>query len=313
MTGAGAAAAGVAATAGSGSNQPAAADAWSEAEIKQAKAYCETVLKGVDAVMTPEDPIKEGECGSPVVYRLSSVSKSPAVEISPPVVLTCDMVATLDRWIKREVQPQARALVGGPIVKIDTMSSYSCRNAYGRTKTRLSEHAKANAIDIGGFATGKDTVQILTAWGPTERELRAIAAKREAERAASAAAAAGGQSGAKAPLSNLPQPVPQAAQPSVGTLTGVPGAVIPGPDSQHSLGLAPTRLGGPAPKDGRQQPLPTLPSPPKVNDPKSQFLRNIHASACRYFGTVLGPEANNAHKNHFHLDMAQRNRGSFCE
>ncbi|MBV1695048.1 MAG: extensin family protein, partial [Hyphomicrobiales bacterium] len=43
------------------------------------------------------------------------------------------------------------------------------------------------------------------------------------------------------------------------------------------------------------------------------FLREAHRSACRIFGTVLGPEANNAHRNHFHVDMAQRRSASFCE
>lgn len=316
VVGAGAAAAAgtVAGSATGAQPAPARPDQWSEAEIKQARMHCDAILKGVDAVITPEDPIKEGECGSPVVYRLSSISKSPAVEISPPVVLTCDMVATLDKWVRREVQPSARALIGGPIVKIDTMSSYSCRNAYGRTKTRLSEHGKANAIDISSFATARDTVTVLAGWGPTERELKAIAAKKEAERAAAAAAA---QSGAKAPLTQLPQPAQPAPQPNPGMLTGVPGVVVPAPGTspgtQPSFGLAPTRLGGPNAKDQRQSAPPALPSAPASADPKSKFLKQIHAAACRHFGTVLGPEANNAHKNHFHLDMAQRNRGSFCE
>jgi len=44
------------------------------------------------------------------------------------------------------------------------------------------------------------------------------------------------------------------------------------------------------------------------------FLRAMHASACRRFGTVLGPEANEAHRNHFHFDLAERGgRGNFCE
>jgi hypothetical protein len=30
------------------------------------------------------------------------------------------------------------------------------------------------------------------------------------------------------------------------------------------------------------------------------------------FFTVLGPEANDAHKNHFHLDMKER-RSGFCQ
>lgn len=35
-----------------------------------------------------------------------------------------------------------------------------------------------------------------------------------------------------------------------------------------------------------------------------QFLRALHKSACRRFGTVLGPDYNAAHYNHFHFDMS---------
>ena len=34
------------------------------------------------------------------------------------------------------------------------------------------------------------------------------------------------------------------------------------------------------------------------------FLRTIHASACKRFGTVLGPEYNAAHRDHLHVDMS---------
>ncbi len=33
-----------------------------------------------------------------------------------------------------------------------------------------------------------------------------------------------------------------------------------------------------------------------------QFLRVVHQSACKRFGTVLGPEYNAAHQDHFHLE-----------
>lgn len=33
-----------------------------------------------------------------------------------------------------------------------------------------------------------------------------------------------------------------------------------------------------------------------------RFLRVVHASACKRFGTTLGPQYNAAHKNHFHLE-----------
>jgi len=35
-----------------------------------------------------------------------------------------------------------------------------------------------------------------------------------------------------------------------------------------------------------------------------EFLRALAASACRRFGTVLGPDYNAAHYNHFHFDMS---------
>jgi hypothetical protein len=43
------------------------------------------------------------------------------------------------------------------------------------------------------------------------------------------------------------------------------------------------------------------------------FLRAARDSACETFGTVLSPDYNAAHADHFHLDQAGRSRGwSFC-
>lgn len=46
------------------------------------------------------------------------------------------------------------------------------------------------------------------------------------------------------------------------------------------------------------------------------FLRDIHKAACRYFTTVLGPDANAFHRDHFHLDLARHGRrgdGRYCK
>ncbi len=51
---------------------------------------------------------------------------------------------------------------------------------------------------------------------------------------------------------------------------------------------------------------------PKVT-PEMVFLRRLHKGACGPFGTVLGPDANDAHRNHFHFDLAPRKRSAFCE
>lgn len=43
------------------------------------------------------------------------------------------------------------------------------------------------------------------------------------------------------------------------------------------------------------------------------LLRKLHAGACGIFGTILGPEANAAHRNHFHFDTASYRSGSYCQ
>ena len=51
----------------------------------------------------------------------------------------------------------------------------------------------------------------------------------------------------------------------------------------------------------------------RASTDKAKFLRAAHAAACRIFGTTLGPEANNAHRNHFHVDMAKRKYKKICD
>lgn len=43
------------------------------------------------------------------------------------------------------------------------------------------------------------------------------------------------------------------------------------------------------------------------------FLQAVHQGACRMFTTVLGPNADRFHHDHFHLDLAMRRSGSYCK
>ena len=49
------------------------------------------------------------------------------------------------------------------------------------------------------------------------------------------------------------------------------------------------------------------------DEPRAKFLKAVHEGACRMFGTVLGPDSNAAHRDHFHFDMAKRRRSSYCQ
>jgi hypothetical protein len=50
------------------------------------------------------------------------------------------------------------------------------------------------------------------------------------------------------------------------------------------------------------------------NADERAFLRRLHQSACKRFGTVLGPNYNALHANHFHFDMGKsmKDGSAFC-
>jgi hypothetical protein len=319
-----------------GSAGPADPVAWSPQEVEQALARCAVLLKGLDVVTVTGPPLREGtECGTPVPVRLMSVGRSPQITLAPPPTLTCEMVATLARWLARDVQPLARKHLGAPIARVETMSSYSCRNAYGRALGRVSQHGKADAIDIGSFVTARGhAALIISDWGPTARQ---IAVEVAAAGKAHAAAAE-----PKAPVAPSPKPshiVPVAGglalegqregdstpaqRPDTaagmmpldlkpGVAIAIPGVTLDqsrgGERSSVGFGLMPpSRLGGPKPQ-------PAAVDPAATEGGKTDFLRAAHRSACKVFNTVLGPEANAAHLNHFHLDMAERIKNTkICE
>ena len=304
---------------------------WAPSEVTRELARCAQLFRGLDIVAKPLDPVKDHECGTPAPVELISVGRSPQVSFSPPVTVTCDLAAAMHRWVKGDLQPLARRHLGSEIIRIDTMSSYSCRTAYGRKHTRLSEHGRANAIDIRAFMTAKGGAsEVLADWGLTGREIAAqvAAAKKNeavnpvarapmavpASPAATATASAARQPNAPSVVSTGSIAAPPVGialvRPSISIGDRDGGSIGLGLPGAHdsALGLAtgigsPSRLGGPKANEAS----------PMLATGKTDFLRGAHASACRIFGTVLGPEANTAHRNHFHVDMADRKLKAICE
>jgi hypothetical protein len=302
-------------------------------EIATAKARCVALMARHDIVAIPKDAIEEGECGALAPVELISVGKAPQVALSPPVIVTCDLAVAIHDWMKADVQPLAKKHLGQPIARIETMSSYSCRNAFGRKLGKLSEHGKANAVDIRGFVSAKgDTAYLLEHWGLTGVEIKALAAKAEQEQRERdiAAAKAKAEADAKALAAAKPQPQSGSPNPIAGAGTLIDGLPKPGISIGESgigiapagratdFGIGPNRLGGPKkqpdPKPAGpvavapvQPPLPTAgPDGSKLAQQKSAFLRETHATACKRFMTTLGPEADKFHRNHFHIDLAER-------
>lgn len=230
---------------------------WSPQEIAAAQAQCATILKTVSADYEMLPPMRQGECGDPAPVKLKALTiNGQRVALEPAATVNCPMVAATNRWLATAILPQAKAMLGEPVTAISVMSSYSCRSVYNDPGRKLSQHAKANALDIAGFITkGGKKILLLSDW------------QRAPEPVETASAAQG-----------------QPAQ-AAGQVPAAPKAPI------QPVAAAPILK--PTPADG--------------------FLKAIHAKACGIFGTVLGPEANKAHHNHFHVDLHPRKRTAFCE
>ncbi|HLH11552.1 MAG TPA: extensin family protein [Methylovirgula sp.] len=77
--------------------------------------------------------------------------------------------------------------------------------------------------------------------------------------------------------------------------------------SEHAFGNA-IDVSGFRLADGRE--ISVMRDWPGSDPQASAFLHDIHAGACNYFTTVLGPGYNFLHYNHFHLDLAMHGNTS---
>ena len=248
---------------------------WSTDEVLEARARCVELLAPIIAEVIVAPAIRAGPCGTPAPIVVKSIGTSIRVAMNPPITVNCKMAAALHTWLERNVQPAARQFLGEEIAAVSGALGYQCRN---RADTgRTSEHGFANAMDILGFVTRSGRrLSVLDDWGPTE------GVRPDDEPTTS------GQKGQKqcAAGESLPAATPAPPSPQG-----------PGKISNHSS----------APADRED--------PAKCAEPRPEqrFLKRIHQEACGLFDTVLGPDANKDHHNHFHLDLAERSRrSSYC-
>jgi len=106
------------------------------------------------------------------VRLLSLASDSTQLGLTNLGPVTCPLASTFAAWARFGVDRAARQVLGSPLVRIETMGSYSCRHVAGTD--RLSAHATGNAIDVSGFvlADGR-RVTVLSNWyagTPAEQE-----------------------------------------------------------------------------------------------------------------------------------------------
>ena len=99
-----------------------------------------------------------GGCGAVDVVKLEAVTMTDRsrVAVVPPAMIRCPMAEAVALWVRQEVGPTALEL-GAALASIDNFDSYSCRGRNRIAGAKLSEHGKANALDVRAIrlANGK--------------------------------------------------------------------------------------------------------------------------------------------------------------
>jgi hypothetical protein len=111
---------------------------------------CRLRLTGNLAIALSLPPITgPGECLAPDVVRLEKflMPETSPVTLMPPAILRCSMAEAVVSWVREELGPAASKL-GSPPRSIGNLDSFDCRGRNQVVGAKISEHGKANAIDM---------------------------------------------------------------------------------------------------------------------------------------------------------------------
>jgi hypothetical protein len=104
-----------------------------------------------------------GECSVEDVVRLEAVwlADQTRVAVAPPAILRCNFAEAIVHWVREDLAPVVRAF-GGPLKSIDNYAAYDCRGRNRIIGAKLSEHGKANALDVRSVKLASGSVIELT-------------------------------------------------------------------------------------------------------------------------------------------------------
>lgn len=104
-----------------------------------------------------------GGCGGEDLVRLEAIvlPDKHRVQVAPAAILRCPMASAIADWVRADLAPLAQNL-GGVLTGLDNFDSYECRSFNRIAGAHLSEHGRANALDVRGFKYGNGQSVSLT-------------------------------------------------------------------------------------------------------------------------------------------------------
>ncbi|MGD0847298.1 extensin family protein [Bradyrhizobium sp.] len=93
-----------------------------------------------------------GGCGGEDLVRLEAVvlPDGHLVQVKPAAILRCAMASAIADWVRTDIAPLAASL-GSTVTDLDNFDSFECRGRNRVVGAPLSEHGRANALDVRSF------------------------------------------------------------------------------------------------------------------------------------------------------------------
>ena len=145
----------------------------SAAPVAPEPSACRRTLTEDVAIAPSIPPIHEANgCGGNDLVKLQAVvlRGGQRVSLKPAATLRCEMARAVADWIRDDAAPLAESL-GSVLNGLDNFDSYECRGRNRVKGAKLSEHGKANALDVRSLDLANGTKLSLTDRG-LSREIR---------------------------------------------------------------------------------------------------------------------------------------------
>jgi hypothetical protein len=123
-----------------------------EAATPPGPSACELRLAIIAVALSQFDIEGQGGCIAQDVVRLDAIlmPDKTKVAVTPPAIMRCEMAEAVAGYIREDAGPALGGL-GSKLARVENFDSFSCRGRNRVFGAKLSEHGKANALDIRFF------------------------------------------------------------------------------------------------------------------------------------------------------------------
>ena len=126
-------------------------DAASAQAAPAAPSACQVSLAKVAEFQPLPVLVGPGDCGADDAVEMSAITlpDQSKVAVTPPAIMRCPMAQQVADWVRDDVVPTLKGLP--PLRALDNLASYDCRGRNNVHAAKVSEHGRADALDVHDF------------------------------------------------------------------------------------------------------------------------------------------------------------------